>query len=77
MVVTGGVCVMVIVPAGPGDCVVHAVTDTAAMQMKRRVITFGSIQNQRLQDLINKTLTARIPALMATALPGWTSIKRI
>jgi hypothetical protein len=55
-----------LVPPGPGDCVVQPATDTAAMQMTRSAITFGSIQKPSLLDLINKTLTAKNFAHTAT-----------
>jgi len=81
MVVTGRVCVrgagVVLVPAGAGDCVVHAETEIITMQMTRSRITFRFIENPRLLDLINKTLTARILESIATARPGRISIRGI
>jgi hypothetical protein len=56
----------VVIPKGSEECVVHPETDIAAMQMTRSAITFGSIQKPSLQDLINKTLTAKNFARKAT-----------
>jgi hypothetical protein len=45
---------MVVVTAGPGECVMQPAADIAAIQMIRSAITFGPIQKPSLPDLINK-----------------------
>jgi hypothetical protein len=39
---------------GSGECIVQPAREIAAMQIRRSVITFGSIQKPWLQELINK-----------------------
>jgi hypothetical protein len=48
----------VVVATGPEDSVVHPAKDTAAMQMTRSTIAFGSIQKPWIPDFIKKTMAA-------------------